>query len=472
MDKQTAMIKELSIHGLRGFGQKRTIEFAVPTGEEGSGLTIFVGGNNTGKTTILEAIRVFNSLKDNPPSFSEKKRNAKCDDGAVHLVLHTTDDEIYEIHTIEGGGSNTTYTKKNIPDGEWWVPPELFVLQSRRFVEYEFHRSTSDRGDYIRNQQMNIHNRTSTIYDFNSRLFKMQTNKRHFDDLLKQVLGYDLKWTIEQNENGTYYLKLTVNGCVHSSEGLGDGIWSVFTICDALYDSSPNSLIAIDEPELSLHPAYQKRIMALIKKFAQDRQIILNTHSPYFVDFHSIVNGAYLYRTVKNEDADIDVFRLSDETRSKLAGFLKDINQPHTLGTEAKEIFFLEDRIIVTEGQEDVIMYSKAANIVQIPFAGTFFGWGSGGAANVQTIVAILHELGYKKVVVIFDGDKPEEKEQLEGQYPAYNFQIISTPDIRDKKSINKPGKEGMMTQKGKLKDAYRDEMTHLIQAINGYFEG
>ena len=105
-----------------------------------------------------------------------------------------------------------------------------------------------------------------------------------------------------------FYLKLIINGCTHSSEGLGDGIWSVFTICDALYDSEQNSTIAIDEPELSLHPAYQKRILQLFKEYAKDRQIIINTHSPCFVDMNSLVNGAYLYRTIKNENGDIDVF--------------------------------------------------------------------------------------------------------------------------------------------------------------------
>lgn len=161
---------------------------------------------------------------------------------------------------------------------------------------------------------------------------------------------------------------------------------------------------------------------------------------------------------------------LSDISRNSLAGFLKNINQPHTLGTEAKEIFFLEDRIIVTEGQEDVIMYGKASEAIHIPFEGSFFGWGSGGAANIATIVSILNELGYKKVVAIFDGDMPEKKAQLEKEYPHYSFQIISTSDIRDKNSVNKPTKDGMMRQNGSLKEEYIDEMTTLVQTINGYF--
>ena len=80
--------------------------------------------------------------------------------------------------------------------------------------------------------------------------------------------------------------------------------------------------------------------MKLFNRYSEDRQIIINTHSPYFIDISSIVNGANLYRTVKNNNGDIDVFSLSEDSRENLKGFLKNINQPHTLGTEAKEIFF------------------------------------------------------------------------------------------------------------------------------------
>lgn len=465
------MIKSITIHGLRGFGEERTIQFALPNDKLGGGLTLLVGANNSGKTTILEALRSFNSPKDNPPSFSERKRNMKCENGKIHLKLQTTDIGDYRIDTISNGGSTTTISKIEVPDNEWWEGPKIFILQSRRFVEYEFGRSFMERSDYVRNQQMNIHNRTSSIYEFNARLFKMQKNKEQFDLLLKRVLGYDLEWTIEQNDNGMYYLKLIVNGCTHSSEGLGDGIWSVFTICDALYDSEAGGVIAIDEPELSLHPAYQKRIIQLFKEYSKDRQIIINTHSPYFIDMDSLVNGAYLYRTIKNSSGNIDVFPLSDESKKNIGGFLKNINQPHTLGTEAREIFFLEDNIIVTEGQEDVIMYNKAVESVQMQLHGTFFGWGSGGASNIAKIATILKDLGYKKVVAIFDGDKPEDLTLFEKKFPEYSGLIISAPDIRDKPSVNKPEKLGIMTQKGQLKEQYKPEMEKLFSAINLYFQ-
>ncbi len=110
----------------------------------------------------------------------------------------------------------------------------------------------------------------------------------------------------------------------------------------------------------------------------------------------------------------------------------------------------MEDRIIVTEGQEDVIMYNKAVESVQMQLQGTFFGWGSGGASNIAKIATILKDLGYKKKWwQFFDGDKPEDLTRFEEAFPEYRGLIISEPDIRDKPSVNKPEKVGDHDAKG-----------------------
>ena len=142
------------------------------------------------------------------------------------------------------------------------------------------------------------------------------------------------------------------------------------------------------------------------------------------------------------------------------------------MGTEAKEIFFLEDRIILTEGQEDVIMYNKALKELSFHLDGKFFGWGSGGASNITKIAQILQDLGYKKVAAIFDGDKKDELDRFKDKFPLYGGSAISKPDVRDKReSTAKPPKEGLMTEKGKLKSESRSEVEMIFEEINSYFK-
>lgn len=83
--------------------------------------------------------------------------------------------------------------------------------------------------------------------------------------MIKKLLGYELNWAIDKKDSGSYYMKITdING-THSGEGLGDGVWGVIEICDALYDSEEGSMTVIDEPELSLHPSVQKRVLEFLK---------------------------------------------------------------------------------------------------------------------------------------------------------------------------------------------------------------
>lgn len=452
------MIRTLTISGFRGFGTKQEITFSIPNGtDEGSGLNILVGANNTGKSSIIEAIKAFNAVA----TFSEGKRNVKCKQRVSLIMVDENGDEC-TIDTVSSGGSQVDFK-----------PSEKFlrayVLPSRRHVDYEFNESTWDKDLYLKHGKLD--NRKSSIQYFNSRLFQMIKNKEQIDRLISFIIGQKINWTIEQNDGGRYYVKFNFGTYYHSSEGVGDGLWSILTICDALYDSAENSVIVIDEPELSLHPAYQKRVLELLLQYSKNRQIIISTHSPYFISWKAISKGASLIRTQKNKNADIEVHSLSNETKKKISGYLKDLNNPHVLGLNANEVFFLDDNIIVTEGQEDVVLFSKALMSCSQIINGSFYGWGAGGAAKEKTILSILYDLGYKHVVAIFDGDKKQDAEKIEKLFTEYKIVVLPKDDIRDK-YIPEKKVEGIMTENGKLKEDYNDWFEkEFIDEINRYFE-
>ena len=161
---------------------------------------------------------------------------------------------------------------------------------------------------------------------------------------------------IDQSDQGQYYLQANNDNHFHNSDGLGEGIISLIFIVDAFYDSKPDGMIVIDEPELSLHPAYQRRLARLFADYAKDRQIVYATHSPYFVDFTHILNGAEIAR-VHKRDGSSSISQLSRSTAAQLRGFLTDHHNPHTLGLEAREAFFRDDGMVLVEGQEDVVYY-------------------------------------------------------------------------------------------------------------------
>lgn len=459
------MLKKISINGLRGFGENETIDFSLPNEKEGSGLNIIVGPNNTGKTTIIEAIKYFNLEKTNI-SFSEGKRNVR-NNNRIDIIYCDEKEQQTEIHTVDTGGSqvNTigTLDINKIP----------YVLPSRRYVEYNMHNSSffSDRNTYSINLINNSKNRTSYLNQFEQRIFKWQNNKKDFDKILKKIIIEPFDWNIEQNDEGAYYIKIIFsdNSISHTREGIGDGYWSIFTIVDSLYDSKKNDLIVIDEPELSLHPAFQKRVIKLLLEYSKDRQIIITTHSPYFISLDAIVNGGQLIRSYKDDLANIKTSSILDVDRRFIQGLITNLNNPHILGLEAKELFFIEDNIIITEGQEDVIIIPKICSELNLELNASLFGWGAGGAENISKVLNMLHNLGYKKVTAIFDGDKKEEYTRCCEKFKNYNIKILSKDDIRDKDEVHKEKKVGITTKSGKIKNENKSEFIKLINEINDY---
>jgi hypothetical protein len=251
---------------------------------------------------------------------------------------------------------------------------------------------------------------------------------------------------------------------------MGDGIISIFSIVDSLYDSEPGDVVVIDEPELSLHPSFQKRVSALLRQYSSDRQIIVSTHSPYFVDLESLANGADLARIVAT-DRGTKINQLSDSTKV-LIGRLSagNLYNPHIFGLDARELFFQEERIILTEGQEDVLLYPKIAEQLQTDISGSFFGWGTGGVGNVASLCVILQELGFKKVAALLDGSQTLKLRLLKKRFPEYFFEEIPAADIRTKAARPATGQvEGLVDRNLNLKPEFSDAVSGLFSRLSSH---
>ena len=281
-------LKVLKLAGLRGFATQQSIEFACPNDSHGSGLTVLVGANNAGKSTVVEALRAL-AVEGNP-SFTQGRRNREAGD-YVRLRLQDTEGRSTELRSDLPGSSET----ERVHDPAAADVSRTLVLPSRRSFNPFFHRTEATRADYMRYIGFPAV-RTATVDEFSYRLFRAQKNREAFNEVLAKVLHPVPDWTIDQHDTGQYFLKFTVGDASHSSEGLGEGLVNLFFIVDALYDSDAGGTIVIDEPELSLHPAYQRKLAELITEYAATRQIILATHSPYFVNLGALENGATIAR--------------------------------------------------------------------------------------------------------------------------------------------------------------------------------
>lgn len=454
-------LKSISIRGYRGFKSRGSVSFSVPDGKEGSGLTIITGPNNAGKSSILECLRARNG--DQAPSFSAGARHSSI--GFVEIDYEFSHGE-ESVRSLQKGSSEAN--RIGIRGKE-----KIFVLPSRRAFSPYFGKNVFTRDVQINNSPLPAQ-RSSLLSGFEYRLFNIlgdEAKRKIFDSHLAEVLGFSPEWAIDQSEQGQYFLKFFSADNAHSSDGMGEGIVSIFAIIDSLYDAvDEGDIVVIDEPELSLHPALQKRLARLIRRLSSKRQIVISTHSPYFVDLEALRNGASLVRVVTGTEG-TQVSQLSTKALAAikmLSG--SNVYNPHVFGLDARELFFQEDGIILTEGQEDVVLLPEIARQLQQDPPGAFFGWGAGGAGNIKHLCSILNDLGFVRVAAVFDGDKISEANELRELFPKYFSCNLPADDIRTK-GPRQPveGKDGVLDQALNIRAEYVDGMKSMLDTLRTY---
>lgn len=459
-------LRKLTIQHLRGFRTAQTIDAAIPNGTPGSGLTVLVGANNSGKSTIMEAFTALSRRE--PTSYSIGKRNAYSDQKITIFAQFENDQQIL-METVPSGGSQTRWTSRDFD-------PEIAIVPSRRGFEPFFGKVNAiDRRQYNLQVENSTGFRPQTLNPlFAGRLFRIDhesgEDRREFDKLLARVIGtHAQNWTIEQQETGQHFLKFELGtpGYYHSSDGVGDGIVSLFVLLSQLYDIGPESIVAIDEPELSLHPQYQRRLRELLSEKASQSQIIYTTHSPYFVNWVDLTNGAEIIRTYRDGDQGTVARQATRSAVDALSPMLQNTHAPHVLDLHASEIFFIEDGVIVTEGQEDVLYLPKIGAEIGEQLRGSYYGWGAGGSGNITKILRLLNDLGYRKVVAIFDGDKADEAAICQQTFSQYHVAVLPADDIRSKPER---GKVGLWIDSG-VDPSKKEQAIQLFTEINAYLD-
>lgn len=445
-------IQELRIAGIRNFLKEQSLQPACPVSSKpGSGLTMLVGPNNGGKSTVLEVAQAASRGHDLPVSRS--MRNSATDYRASVALTFSDGQQI----VLESDLNDPQILKVRERDQQ--TSRQIPLVGLTRILPEHIELQPHTREEYL-NGQPNALDRKGAI-NLVHRVTGWRNSSGRFKVLADRVLDFPLKY---YNEGRQWYVK--VSGHEHDPAGLGSGIASILHVIDALHDAKDGSTVLIDEPELALHPAYQRRLHRLLMDESQRVQIIYTTHSPHMVDWTAILNGAKLCRIVSpmNEEGSAKICELSTEAATGVACLNQNLRNPHILGTVAREIFFLNDGVILTEGQDDVVMYRAMAQQLGVNLSGDFYGWGAGGAENMPKILRVLADLGFQRVVSIVDRNKKAMQSELQA-ISGYRCLVIPTDDVRDKE-MTKGAVRGLCDTRGLIHEDQVDAVRRVFTEI------
>lgn len=167
-----------------------------------------------------------------------------------------------------------------------------------------------------------------------------------------------------------------------------------------------SSMIAFEEPELFLHPQAQEQFYDDLLTVSERDQVLLATHSSFLIRLEHADGLHIVRRTTYNaptefRTADPDWLSADDRQR------LKEIN---LCSADVSKVFFA-DRVVVTEGQEDVIYIHGTARdhakcmdrrvtVVEV-----------GGKERIPALQRVLNAFGIRYIVAC-DRDPGNEDSQ------------------------------------------------------------
>lgn len=446
---------KFKIKDYKCFQGEQLLYFAIPKATQlGSGITYIVGGNNSGKTTLIEGL----SIKD--------KRNIKTSErinGTDPEFTLYADDVVVRKNALIRTESSTIKEDPKLPNEN-----SFEIISSRRHWVSTANSNFANVGDSFNGSVFNFTNRQNDL-DVGSELRAIESNNTKYDEfiaLVQRVIPEFTKFAVAYEDH--HYIEYISNsGIRHKTELLGDGVVTVIRILLQLYVERVNPIV-IDEPELSLHPSAQRKLLKIIAEYSQFRQIIISTHSPYMVNWEYLKNGAVINRVAKEKDKYSQVYSIIDFTRHTSLISTNNWQMPFAMDEVAKEVFFMEDGILFLEGQEDVGLLKKEELLENV----NIFGYGVRGAGNFKFALTLAQDLGYKKVSCILDFGENEKviKQDLDTTFPEYKIMQWNRGDIRDKEVYTSTAKTGYFDKDGNKKQADDiDDFNSKLTEIKSY---
>ena len=328
-------IKNLHIEEYNGL-EKLDINFE----SEGKVLDLIVlaGINGSGKTRVLESIRywfeMFRSKAVNVELFYEENerevlKSLMNSEGLTEIEkemqkeIEYTDClrniKFYNYDYRHNKTENRNYNSKIISKSfeKLKIFPKLIYVPTEINFEEIKKAQTNLKKEYnfinivdsyeIKDIPSYIATRISKVANEEENLTMGQVRKKVFAEIngIFEILELDVKLSEISKDENSMPIFTDSSGKKLGINELSSGEKQLFLRTLAIKMLEPeNSIIMIDEPELSLHPKWQQKIVDVYRKIGRNNQIILATHSPHIL---GSVEKENIILLEKNENGIVEV---------------------------------------------------------------------------------------------------------------------------------------------------------------------
>ena len=341
-------------------------------------LTVLVGPNASGKSNALRTLHVLNRLMidEKPPPVSEVQNNLWVGNAShINFQLHT---EVGAIPTVYGLGlkaepDNSFATEElrvndvkviSIQNGEGVVQDEDGKNETPYRANELALRSAGNYGDKPVTNALMEFMKGWKGYDFQPNLIRQDFEKFPFDfDGTAFWLSLWHKNDLDRFNNVSESLAASTNFRITQDRDDGndfclleeaknpiplveasDGTLRLIAYYTILNKAKSSPLIAIEEPERSLHPGALKDIAKILEQIAERSQVIITTHSSQLLDAFSSESlsdslGILLLRNLPGRGTEVLNVEDLRKDRAALDGWMTDFG----IGSAIFESELLQD---------------------------------------------------------------------------------------------------------------------------------
>lgn len=265
------MIKELKLDGFKSF-LKADLDIAP--------LTVLTGLNSSGKSTILQAIRMLDKVTEKGfdpmlPDYGSAHdlRNPNALDWHLHAD-YSNGLDIDVVENVISHSVNTEYPKIIYVSAGRLGPQVTLHIRKDDFLDENGEnvlKCLEDNQDVIIPEGMRHPNTEGNTLLFNVRAWLGTISP-----------GVEFKWNINEDTDSSYSL---FDG--HRAKNVGFGLSYTLPIIVALLLAAAkgNTIVLLENPEAHLHPRGQVEMAQLVAMAVQcGVQVIVETHSDHFFD--------------------------------------------------------------------------------------------------------------------------------------------------------------------------------------------
>lgn len=287
-------IEKVHIKNIKGI---KDLELSFRKDDKILDLIVLAGVNGSGKTTILEAIKDFfnntNISYDEPEKSNiylniffedfEKKQIEEAEKSSIDNYEHKLQDFFSALQSYNFYRKNSNDYYQNQIAKRFDIPPkiiygpaenkfeEIQTYSTTLSIEYEFINTINS--NVIRDIPSYIATRRNYLATIEEDLtIKEITNKvvNEINDIFN-ILELDVKLKGFSKDEKTMPIFENSAGEEFDINDLSSGEKQLFLRTLSIKMLEPkNSIILIDEPELSLHPKWQQRIVEVYKKIGEN----------------------------------------------------------------------------------------------------------------------------------------------------------------------------------------------------------